>query len=137
MNDPTLTCQNEQRRETVRAEYLNGLDYLEVSDDQRTLTVYFLGKAPESIEKENVRVEGGRRIRGIQVVDLRVHREDDPDLDDRMDVVVDRPGDFSTYTLRVVEVEGGRPTDKPMSGFDPRYAQLEFSFKAGCPSDLD
>ena len=28
---------------------LNGLDYLEVSDDQRTLTVYFLGKAPREL----------------------------------------------------------------------------------------
>jgi hypothetical protein len=137
MNEPALTCQNEQRREAVRAEYLNGLDYLEVSDDQSTLTVSFLGKAPESIQRENVRVEGGRRIRGIRVVDLQVHRVDDPDLDDRMEVVVDRPGDFSIYTLRVVELEDDRPTENPMSGFDPRYAQLEFSFKAGCPSDLD
>jgi predicted phage baseplate assembly protein len=137
MKDPTLTCQNEQRREAVRAEYRNGLDYLEVSDDQYTLTVYFLGKAPARIRKENVSIEGGRRIRGIRVVDLRVHREEDPDLDDRMEVVVDRPGDFSTYILRVVKVERGRSTDKPMSGFDPRYARLKFSFKAGCPSDLD
>jgi hypothetical protein len=143
MNDPTLTCQNERRREAVRAEYLNGLDYLEVSDDQYTLTVYFLGKAPEKINDEerikkgNVRIEGGRRIRDVRVVDLRVHRRDAPDLDDWMEVVVDRPGDFSTYTLRVVELEDDRPTENPLLGFDPRYAQLEFSFKAGCPSDLD
>ncbi len=138
MNDPTLICRNEQRREAVRAEYLNGLDYLEVSEDQRTLTVYFLGKAPEEIEKANVRVEGGRRVGGIRVLDLRTHREDDPDLDDWMDVVVNQPGDFSTYTLSVVELnEEGRPTEVPMPGFDPRYSRLEFSFKVGCPSDLD
>ena len=137
MNDPMLTCQDEQRREAVRTEHLNGLDYLEVSDDQHTLTVYFLDKAPEKIEKENVRIEGGRRIRDLEVVDLQVHREDDANLDDRMEVVVDRPGDFSTYTLRVVEPNGGPSTDVRMSGFDPRYAQLEFGFKVGCPSDLD
>jgi hypothetical protein len=137
MNDPALICRNEQRREAVRAKHLNGLDYLEVSDDQYTLTVYVLGKVPENFEKENVRIEGGQRIRSIQVVGLQVHPEDDPDLDDWIEVVVDRPGDFSTYTLRVIELEGGLPSDKPMSGFDPRYAQLEFSFKAGCPSDLD
>lgn len=144
MKDPALICRNEQRRQSLRdenerrreaGEYLkNGLDYLEVSDDQLTLTVYFLGKAPEKvneeekINEENVRIEGGRRIRGIRVVRVRVRREDDPDLDDYMEVVVDRPGDFSTYTLRVVEME---------EDFDPRYARLEFSFKAGCPSDLD
>ena len=138
MNDPALTCQKERRRETVRGKRLNGLDYLEVSDDQLTLTVYFLGKAPEEIEKENVRIEGGRRVHDIRVHDLRVHREDEPDLDDWMEVVVSRPGDFSTYTLRVVELdEEGQLTEDPMSGFDPRYSRLEFSFKASCPSDLD
>jgi len=138
MNDPALTCKKDRRRETVRREYLNGLDYLEVSEDQLTLTVYFLGKAPDRIEKENVRIEGGRRVTGIRVVDLLIHREDEPDLDDWMNVVVNRPGDFSTYTLRVVELdEEGQPTEEPMSGFDPRYARLEFSFKASCPSDLD
>ena len=135
----TLTCHNEQRRYAVRAaDNLNGLDYLEVSDDQYTLTVYFLGKAPQGIVKENVRIDGGRRIRNLRVVAIDVYRQDEPDADDRMDVVVDRPGDFSTYTLSVVELdENGKPTDKPLQGFDPRYAHLNFSFKVSCPSDLD
>jgi hypothetical protein len=138
MNAPDLTCKDEQRRHDVRAATLNGLDYLEVSDDQRALTVYFLGKAPDGIVKENVRIDGGRRIRNIRVIDLRVDRQDDPEVDDCMTLVVDRAGDFSTYRLCLVEVdERGRPTDQPLSGFDPRYACLEFSFKAGCPSDLD
>jgi hypothetical protein len=138
MNDPALTCKTPTRREKVRSKDLNGLDYLEVGDDQLTLTVYFLGKAPDRIEKENVRIQGGRRVTGIRVVDLQIHSEDEPDLDDRMDVVVNRPGDFSTYTLRVAELdEDGRLTEDPMQGFDPRYSRLEFSFKAGCPSDLD
>ncbi len=142
MNDPTLACRDEKRRETVRDEHRNGLDYLEVSDDQRTLYVYFIGNAPEKtneeekIKKENVRIEGGRRIRGIEVVgDPQVHRIHGSD--DWMEVRVDKPGDFSAYTLRLVEAKDGRPTDKTMSEFDPCYAQLEFSFKAGCPSDLD
>ena len=55
-----------------------------------------------------------------------------------MVLTVDRPGDFSTYKVCVVELdEHGHPTYQPLSGFDPRYACLEFSFKAGCPSDLD
>ena len=135
----TVTCHNEQRRYAVRAaDNLNGLDYLEVSDDQHTLTVYFLGKAPQGILKENVRIDGGRRIRNLRVVAIDVYRQDEPDADDRMDVVVDRPGDFSTYTLSVVELdENGKPTDKPLQGFDARYAHLNFSFKVSCPSDLD
>ncbi len=135
----TLTCHNEQRRYAVRAATnLNGLDYLEVSEDQYTLTVYFLGKAPQSITKENVRIDGGRRIRNLRIVAIAVYRQDEPDVDDRMEVIVDRPGDFSTYTLHVVELdEEGKPTDKPLQGFDPRYAELNFSFKVSCPSDLD
>jgi hypothetical protein len=149
MNEPTLTCRDEQRRDEVRRnKKLNGMDYLEVSDKQCTLTVYFLDKAPECIQKGNVRLTGGRRIRDVQVDDIRLCRLDDPELDDCMKVFVHPPGDFSTYTLRLVELDAqdrpiiemdqhGRQTYRPMPGFDPRYAQLEFSFKAGCPSGLD
>jgi hypothetical protein len=64
--------------------------------------------------------------------------QDDPERDDCMIVTVDKPGDFSTYTLCLVDLDAdGRPTDRPFPGMDPRYGCLEFSFKAGCPSDLD
>ncbi len=148
MSELALICQDEQRRHAVRGAKLNGLDYVELSDFQTTLTVYFLGKTPEQISKENVRIEGGQRIRDIRVLDLQVHRQDDPELDDCMTVTVDRPGDFSIYTLCVVEADErgrgiveGEPRERPkyrtLHGFDSRYACLEFSFKAGCPSDLD
>lgn len=135
----TFTCKNEQRRHRVRAnQNLNGLDYLEVSDDQRSLTVYFLGKVPQVILKENVSITGGRRIRDLRVIAVEIHCQEEPDLDDYLEVVVDRPGDFSTYTFSLVQLdENGKPTDKPMQGFDPRYSQLNFSFKINCSSDLD
>ena len=31
----------------------------------------------------------------------------------------------------------GHQTNDPYPSFDPRYAQIDFTFKAGCPSDLD
>lgn len=132
----------ERRREEVRESSLNGLDYVEVvSDDQCTLQVYFLGKAPEkAIEEVNVRIEGGRRITRIHVIDVDLHRDDDPERDDYMTVTVDTPGDFSTYTLRLVELDGhdhGHPKHRRFPGFDARYDHVEFSFKAGCASDLD
>ncbi len=137
MKNLTLTCQNEQRRHDVRdAEALNGLDYLEVSDDQLTLTVYFLGKAPDELTKENVRIEGGQRINDIKVVKIKIVERQDG-KDDFMDITVDKPGDFSTYTLCLVELDDNRPTDKLLSSFDPRYACLEFNFKVGYPSELD
>jgi hypothetical protein len=147
--NPTEFCQDELRRDGVRAKPdLNGLDYLEVSEDQQTLKVFFLGKAPMELlrrpgedaahyEKrlmQSVQIEGGRRIRGINVVDVEIRQaldpktgRVDPDLDDVMRVRVDRYGDFTTYTLQIVGVEG----------IDPFYDHLDFTFKAGCPSDLD
>ncbi|MGH8905009.1 MAG: putative baseplate assembly protein [Egibacteraceae bacterium] len=135
---PSLACNDQRRRRQVRHQGCNGIDAIEVSDDQRVLTVTFLGKAPEGLTPANARIDGGQRVTGIRIVDVRRCIEDDPELDDRLDVTVDRPGDFSVYTLRLVEAdEHGRPGIQALGGFDPRYAQLDFSFKAGCPSDLD
>jgi len=131
---------------------LNGLDYLDVSEDvsedQLTLTVYLLQKAtPElasELRKEDAKrrivFSGGRRIPGNQIVveNLMFPEIKDPRLDDQLVITLKNAGDFSTYTLNLVELdESGRPTTEPMEGIDPRYYQLEFSFKAHCPTDLD
>jgi hypothetical protein len=141
MNTTTICQDDHLRREQVRARTgWNGLDYLEVFDE-RTLIVYFLGKAPEPFQKqatENaeayqrrlrgyLNIEGGRRIRNIKVTNVELKRADRQDEDDRLIVRVDPSGDFSTYTLRL----NGVPD------IDPRYDQLDFSFKVDCPSDLD
>ena len=103
MIDQDLSCHQEQRRDDVRAASFFGLDYVEVSDDQLTLYVYFLGKAPKKVEKANLRIEGGRRIRDVQVTGVLMRRQADRTLDDFMEVTVNRAGDFSTYTLRCLE----------------------------------
>ena len=131
-------CADRQRRAEIRARGHNGLDYLEVSDDQTTLTVNCLRRLPETLTREHVRIDGGVRIRDIRVLDLRLCSTDDPQEDDCFKVIVDKVGDFSTYTLRLVERDAlGGQTETPLAGFDPRYAQLDFSFKAGLPSELD
>jgi hypothetical protein len=127
MTDLPLSCRQNQRRDAVRAATLFGLDYAEVSDNQLTVYVYFLGKAPQKMEKANIQLEGGRRIRDVKVINLTVHHQSDPTLDDFMEVLVSKPGDFSTYTLSVVG----------LAGFDARYGQVKFSFKAACPTGLD
>jgi len=139
MNPNTiLICDDERRRHDVRAKGLNGLDYLEVSEDERRLTVYLLGKAPADLHKENVQLSGGRRVRDVQVTGLEIIKSRDPEQDDLLIIKVDKPGDFSTYTLCLVDRdEAGRQTDRPFPSFDPRYYCLDFSFKAGCSSDLD
>ncbi|MGB7923289.1 MAG: putative baseplate assembly protein [Pyrinomonadaceae bacterium] len=120
----------------------NGIDYveIEVNEEQKTIkiVVYFLNKAPGNIEgPQNVLITGGVRIRDIKATAIRLCIDDDPEEDDCLRVTLNKAGDFSTYTLRLVNARDGRPTDTPLDGLDPRYAQIDFSFKASCPSDLD
>ena len=138
MKNPDLTCNDERRRFEVRKnKHLNGLDYVEVSDDQLHISLYFLDKAPDWLRPENFRIDGGVRIHGVEVIAIHGHCSDDPERDDCLTITVNKPGDFSTYTLRLVKAKDGRPTDEPLDGFDVRYAQIDFSFKVNCPSDLD
>jgi len=136
---PAMTCNDERRRDAVRAaKTWNGLDYLEVGPDQRTLTVFFLGKAPHELRPENVVIESCGGGRPVKVTDLRLCILEDPERDDCLHLVLDRPGGFSPYRLCLIEVDAqGEPTGRPFPHFDRRYACLEFSFKVDCPSDLD
>ena len=139
-----ISCATDARRSMVRRKRLFGIDSVEPDDDDRTLTVTFLGKAPrddrerDRIGHRNIRIDGGRRITGIRAVDVDMRFEDDPDLDDQMIVRVDRTGDGSEYTLCVVaEGPDGRPGTAPFPGFDPRYHCAPFGFRTGCPTDDD
>ena len=150
INAPKLATQDEQRRLKTRRQHWNGLDYLEVEVDGSDvfLRVYFMGKAPQQISEQNVLIRGGRRVRSIRAVHVDICRVADQEQEDCLTIYLDRPGDFSTYTLCLVEVdESGRPIQdgtfqgqpryRPLEGFDPRYACLDFSFQAGCPSEMD
>ncbi|MES9991931.1 MAG: putative baseplate assembly protein [Candidatus Thiodiazotropha sp.] len=130
MTNSNMICLHERRRHQVRLQNYNGLDYLEVSDDQLTLTVYFLGPAPLELTLDNFEISGGERIRGIRIVDMVVCPQHDPELDNCIVLTLDRPGDFSSYRLCLVNLP-------PASLFDPRYLCLSFNFKVSCPSELD
>jgi predicted phage baseplate assembly protein len=145
MKRPGERCRDKDRRrrdirahKTAAGEHdVNGIDYLEVDETQTVLTVYFLGKVPENVTTANVRIDGGRRVR-VQVLDVNACDPEDARADGCLQITVDKPGDFSTYTLRLVQSNSrGRPGDEPLPGFDRRYAYLDFSFKAGCPTGLD
>jgi hypothetical protein len=133
----SVTCVGELRREAVRQHArLSGIDYLEVGKDRRTLEVHFLGKAPVALEPANVVIEGGQRIRDIRVDRVILHPTSYAGLDDTMEVVTDREGDFSEYLLRVVQRDE-EGVLRPHPSFDPHYDRIAFSFKVDCPSDLD
>ncbi|MEV6077829.1 putative baseplate assembly protein [Streptomyces sp. NPDC052069] len=140
MSSPSreLVCRVDGRRGKVRAARLGGVDAVECGDDGVTLTVTFLGKAPHGLCPENIRIDGGRRITGIEAVEVAVEREEDPELDDRLLVTVDRTGDTSRYRLSVVDTDPyGRPGTEPFRGFDQRYFGAEFTFRPDCPTPFD
>ena len=124
-----LVCQTDARREAVRARSgLTGLDWVEVDETQTLLTAHFIGRQPASLTREAIRISGGRTARdGVRVVGLELFPAANDQFDDIAVIRVDRPGDYSTYVLELVGLKD----------VDPCYAQLDFSFKANCPSDLD
>jgi hypothetical protein len=124
MTGTSLQCGLEQRREQVRQAPLLGLDFVEVDAAQTMLEVFFLGRAPAELAAANIVITGGAPV---QVTAIRVYRQQDTTLDDWMEVDVNQPGDFSTYTLAVVQ-PGPAGTTVAMTGFDPLYAAVQFSF---------
>jgi hypothetical protein len=136
MSGPYVCC-DERRREAVRGQgALNGIDWLDVLDHdapseaerQRLLHVHFVNSPPPAgLTPAHVVITGGERIVGIEVVDVSY----DGDV---LVVRVDPPGDFSPYVLRLVEA--GAP-DTALAALDPLLAEVVFSFKVECPSDLD
>src|SRR5260370_25855281 len=96
-NNPTLACRKDPRRATVRTtQGRYGLDSLEVSPDQLTLHITFLGKGPAGLKPGNLRIDGGQRIQGIQVTGVILCAEAaNSRKDDSADVSVGKAGDFS------------------------------------------
>ncbi len=134
-------CCNERRRNAVlHHASLNGIDFLEVLDGpkvpndqrQRTLYVHFIKSLGDTaIRKEQIRIDGGERIRHMLVSDEPVFAADQPEV---LVVHVNMAGDFSTYTLRLVQ---DAEHLQPLQGFDPLLSAIDFSFKVECPSDFD
>jgi Baseplate J-like protein len=133
-------CTTLRRDKVKQSSNLNGIDFLEVLDDptlpndqrQRKLFVHFLKPlAPNALEEKNMRIEGGERITNIQVVSVSASAE-------ILTVEVDKPGDFSIYTLRLLkDASSADPGEPPPDGFDPLLSAVQFSFKVECPNDFD
>lgn len=136
--DTQYLCENERRHGLVAASAtLNGIDYIEVvSVDQKTLEVHFhhplpgqLNGVPNSpaLTEQNILLTGGTRVRDIRVESVTASG-------DTLTVQVNARGDFSFYTLELVNSPQNRSAP---AGFDPQLANVDFSFKAGCPSEFD
>jgi hypothetical protein len=138
-------CKNQRRRALVRQggepgpPPVNGIDYLEVDRDQRTLVVTFLhdlagsnrpqGMPPDlaPLTTDNVLISGGTRLQslGIEAVSS---------VGNELRVRLSQPGDYSPYTLTLVQ-SPSRP--EPPTGIDPQLAAVDFRFWVDDVSEFD
>src|SRR4029077_20264362 len=104
--------------------------------DPHQLSVHFL--KPDNVaelQAENLRIEGGERIRGAVVSPDVTHG---PDSDAHaLTFKVNQPGDFSTYTLRLVKDAKDAKSVEPPDNFDRLLSAIEFSFRLERGSDFD
>ncbi len=114
------------------------------------LLFLFKEPTPNTIEKENLIILGGTRIQniGIKLAGrpdeiLENLNENEKEIINslnstkRKKLIVIKPtqeGDFSVYTLKLVEKEKPEET---LSNFDPIFSQIDFSFKIDCILDFD
>ncbi len=114
-----------RRRRLRHQEQLNGIDYVEIGEDRRTLKVVLFRSPPEELRPEHFLITGGTNIHP-RVTEIRLIEPADPDLERAVRLVFDRPGDFSTYRLQI-----------GVGGFDPRYARIDFTFGDNVDYRLD
>lgn len=133
-------CSVASRREKLRESgTLNGIDYVEVSDDGLSLCVHLFGDIPQDIGVANVRISGGDRITGLQAISVSPELEPDMHDDACLRVVLDRQGDHTPYCLCLVDAASGNdPASwQAYPGFDPRYACVALHFRLDCAKTMD
>lgn len=124
-------CAQRNRRSGVIADpAVNGIDYVEVANDETALTITFLrASGLAALTPAQIAVSGGEAVTDVGIVAVQPG-----DLPSQLRVVVNKAGDFSTYTLSLHATPN---TTDPPDGFDPILSTIDFSFKAGCPSTGD
>ena len=146
-----VCCTETIRRNAVKLHpIINGIDFLEVADNnmdpyeerQTTLYLHFLKNTGlDKLNVSNIRISGGERIKNIQVVKIELESDtaspfSPPDEPANVLIIhVSKAGDFSTYTLHLVN-HGGDQENTP-ENFDSLLSSVDFSFKVNCPTDFD
>jgi hypothetical protein len=136
----TTVCDDAARRVQIEEDQqINGIDYVEVvtspaADNERLLQVYFIPKDPGNAvgqanlialmnklatAPQEITIQGGIRVQNILVLGVAF-------VTDHVEVRVSEPGDFSDYTLVIND-----------PAVDVFYSQVQFNFKAGCPTHFD
>jgi hypothetical protein len=108
---------------------LTGIDFVYVHPDQVTLDVFFLvppaslvKPLPGTLPREHVRIYSTEEL-DVPVANVTWAVADGRDV---FRLTTARPGGFARYRLRLDDAR-----------IDPYFNDVDFSFKANCPSDLD
>ena len=108
---------------------LTGIDFVLVHEDQVQIDVFFLKQpsgltnpivAPQALDKVTIRAPGEPPVA------LTATWQQTPDGRDFLHIVTVAPGGFGPYWLRIDDAR-----------IDPLFNDVEFSFKAACPRDVD
>ena len=118
----------DRRAQLIQSTTTNGIDFVTIGNAAQTvLQVHFLNATPvEGSLTGPITITGGETIPTVNVLPIM---PGDWGWDDGHAVLTLRvaaPGDFSDYLLTI-----------PSSVLDSFFSAVSFSFKAGCPSDLD
>jgi hypothetical protein len=128
----------DRRALVLASSSINGIDFVEVANDQQTaLRVHFLNHVPlaHTLASPPVVIAGGETIPTVAVGPINDSTA--WSVQGRhlvLNLTVAAPGDFSQYTLTIYQ-KTLLPPGGPL--LDPFFASSVFTFKAGCPSDLD
>ena len=112
-----------------------GMDFVYVFPDQVTLSLFFHPAKTKNAEQILGTVQAGQVLihspsggESLPVVPVTSASWQTQDGRRVLRIVTARPGDFSRYRLRIHDTTGR---------LDPYFNDLDFSFKANCPSQLD
>ncbi len=133
--DADLFCREDERRALLLEHpTLNGIDYVEYDEfpalppSQRyRLAITFLKAPPIGLMGADLAITGGVRNTGIMALPGPLAAAPSPpEPPHTLYAQLDGSGDFSTYVVTVHHAD-----------LDGRLDHAPFSFKAGCPSELD
>jgi len=139
LNTIKYHCCDENRRSLVAGHTsLNGIDFVEISEDQKILFLHFLKSvSTTAFVSINFIINGGERVESVNVVNITKGPDYASPLDDNVIVLyLNTIGDYSTYTLQLVENKNEIPL-KGIAGFDHFLSKIDFSFKVLCPDNFD
>ena len=118
----------DRRAKVLASTVVNGIDFVEVANAAQTLLrVHFLNAVTVTLAPNQApTITGGESISTVTVLPIPASAWGWDEGHLTLTLQVEAPGDFSNYTLTVFA-----------SGLDPFFDWISFSFKAGCPTDLD